>query len=87
MSLAGDKIRRDAKVAALHEITARLDLAPSDVIAVGDGANDLGMLGLAGSGVALHAKPVVAAQCDIRINHGDLTALLYLQGYSRDEFA
>ena len=78
---------RDAKVAALHEITARLDLAPSDVIAVGDGANDLGMLGLAGSGVALHAKPVVAAQCDIRINHGDLTALLYLQGYSRDEFA
>ena len=78
---------RDAKVAALHEIAARLDLAPSDVIAVGDGANDLGMLGLAGSGVALHAKPVVAAQCDIRINHGDLTALLYLQGYSRDEFA
>ena len=78
---------RDAKVAALHEITARLDLAATDVIAVGDGANDLGMLGLAGSGVALHAKPVVAAQCDIRINHGDLTALLYLQGYSRDEFA
>lgn len=78
---------KDAKVAALNEISARLGLTPEDVIAVGDGANDLGMLGLAGTGVALHAKPVVAAQCDVRINHGDLTALLYLQGYSRDEFS
>ena len=56
-------------------------------MAVGDGANDLGMLHLAGSGVALHAKPSVAAQCDLRINHGDLTALLYLQGYAADDFA
>lgn len=78
---------RDAKVAALHEITERLGLTPADVIAVGDGANDLGMLSLAGTGVALHAKPSVQAECDIRINHGDLTALLYLQGYNRDEFA
>lgn len=78
---------REAKVEALHEITARLGLTAADVIAVGDGANDLGMLGVAGAGVALHAKPVVAAQCDIRINHGDLTALLYLQGYSAKEFA
>lgn len=78
---------REAKVAALHQISARLGLLPAAVIAVGDGANDLGMLGLAGSGVALHAKPSVAAQCDIRINHGDLTALLFLQGYSRDEWA
>ena len=78
---------RDAKVAALHEITARLGLLPSDVIAVGDGANDLGMLGLAGTGVALHAKPQVAEQCDVRINHGDLSALLYLQGYPRTGFA
>jgi len=77
---------RDAKVAALHEITARIGMAPSDVIAVGDGANDLGMLAIAGTGVALHAKPSVAAQCDVRINNGDLTALLYLQGYSRAEF-
>ncbi|MES2665427.1 MAG: phosphoserine phosphatase SerB [Pseudomonadota bacterium] len=76
-----------AKVAALQEISARLGLTPQDAIAVGDGANDLGMLGLAGAGVALHAKPSVAAQCDIRINHGDLTALLYLQGYTREEFA
>ncbi|MEL6647270.1 MAG: phosphoserine phosphatase SerB [Pseudomonadota bacterium] len=78
---------RQAKVEALHRITTAQGLTADDVIAVGDGANDLGMLGLAGSGVALHAKPVVAADCDLRINHGDLTALLYLQGYSRDEFA
>jgi len=78
---------RKAKVTALNEITTRLGLTAADVLAVGDGANDLGMLGLAGAGVALHAKPSVAAQCDARINHGDLTALLYLQGYSRDDFA
>ena len=56
-------------------------------IAVGDGANDLGMLHLAGAGVALHAKPAVAAEADIRIDHGDLTALLYLQGYRKSDFA
>ena len=76
-----------AKVQALQQITARLGITPADAIAVGDGANDLGMLGLAGMGVALHAKPSVAAQCSLRVNHGDLTALLYLQGYHRDEFA
>ncbi len=78
---------REAKVAALNEISARLGITTADVIAVGDGANDLGMLHLAGAGVALHAKPHVAAQCDLRINHGDLTALLYLQGYAAEEFA
>lgn len=77
---------REAKVQALKEISTRLGLTHADVMAVGDGANDLGMLGLAGAGVALHAKPSVAAECDIRINHGDLTALLYIQGYSKDEF-
>lgn len=77
---------RQAKVDALHEITARLGLSPDDVMAVGDGANDLGMLHLAGSGVALHAKPSVAEQCTLRINHGDLTALLYLQGYRAADF-
>ena len=76
---------RDAKVRALEEISARLGISEADVIAVGDGANDLGMLGRAGTGVALHAKPAVAAECTVRINHGDLTALLYLQGYSDDE--
>ena len=57
-----------------------------DVIAVGDGANDLGMLRRAGMGVALHAKPVVAAECDVRVNFGDLTALLYVQGYAKSDF-
>ena len=78
---------REAKVQALQDITARLGITAADVLAVGDGANDLGMLTLAGSGVALHAKPSVAAECDIRINHGDLTALLYVQGYAREDFA
>ncbi|MCL4120087.1 UNVERIFIED_CONTAM: hypothetical protein GTU68_048535 [Idotea baltica] len=78
---------RAAKIEALEQITARLGIAEADVIAVGDGANDLGMLGRAGTGVALHAKPSVAAECDVRINFGDLTALLYLQGYPKDEFA
>ena len=78
---------REAKVQALEEITARLEISEADVIAVGDGANDLGMLHRAGAGVALHAKPVVAAECDIRINHGDLTALLFVQGYAKTEFA
>lgn len=78
---------REAKVQALEEISARLSLSHEDVMAVGDGANDLGMLGLAGAGVALHAKPSVAAECDIRINHGDLSALLYIQGYAKSEFA
>ncbi len=77
---------RAAKVQALEDITARLGIELSQTLAVGDGANDLGMLGLAGMGVALHAKPAVAAQCSVRVNHGDLTALLYLQGYSRAEF-
>jgi phosphoserine phosphatase len=77
---------KQAKVDALEQITARLGLSDSDVMAVGDGANDLGMLHRAGTGVALHAKPSVAAECDVRINHGDLTALLYIQGYARDAF-
>jgi phosphoserine phosphatase len=77
---------RAAKVQALMDITARLRITPADVIAVGDGANDLGMLGAAGTGVALHAKPAVAAQCDVRVNHGDLSALLFIQGYARSEF-
>lgn len=77
---------RAAKVQALQEISARLGISPAEAVAVGDGANDLGMLGLAGMGVALHAKPSVQAECQVRVNHGDLSALLYLQGYRRDEF-
>ncbi len=85
--LTGDVARpilgREAKVEALTTLAA----APNEAIAVGDGANDLGMIGLAGLGVALHAKPVVAAAAPQRIDFGDLTALLFLQGYTRDEFA
>lgn len=78
---------RAAKADALNEISARLNLTPADAIAVGDGANDLDMIRLSGTGVALHAKPSVAAQAKVRIDHGDLTALLYLQGYRREEFS
>ena len=77
---------RQAKIDALQEISARLGLRLEETMAVGDGANDLGMLQLAGSGVALHAKPVVAAEADIRVDHGDLTALLYIQGYRQSDF-
>ncbi|MDG1430415.1 MAG: phosphoserine phosphatase SerB [Paracoccaceae bacterium] len=77
---------REAKVQALEEITSKLGISEADVMAVGDGANDLGMLKRAGAGVALHAKPSVAAECDIRINHGDLTALLLVQGYMKTDF-
>lgn len=75
-----------AKVTAVHEICTKLKILPKDVMAIGDGANDLGMIKIAGSGVAVHAKPKVAAEADIAINHGDLTALLYLQGYNSAEF-
>ena len=77
---------REAKVEKLVEIADRLGLTPQDAIAVGDGANDLGMIQLAGTGVALHAKPAVAAQAKVRIDHGDLTALLYIQGYRKSDF-
>ncbi|WP_112816170.1 phosphoserine phosphatase SerB [Ensifer sp.] len=77
---------KQAKVDALIDIAGRLGISTDEALAVGDGANDLGMLQLAGSGVALHAKPVVAEQAKVRIDHGDLTALLYLQGYRKTDF-
>lgn len=77
---------KQAKVDALVEISTRLGISTADALAVGDGANDLGMLHLAGSGVALHAKPVVSSQVKIRIDHADLTALLYIQGYRKTDF-
>lgn len=77
---------KQAKVDALIDIAARLGITPAEAMAVGDGANDLGMLHLSGAGVALHAKPAVAAEAKIRIDHGDLTALLYLQGYRKSDF-
>ena len=78
---------KQAKLDALLDLSTRLGIDPAQAIAVGDGANDLAMLHRAGMGVALHAKPSVAAECDLRVNHGDLTALLYLQGYARSDFA
>ncbi|MGO4439565.1 phosphoserine phosphatase SerB [Rhizobium sp. RAF56] len=77
---------KQAKVDALNDITDKLGISTDEALAVGDGANDLGMLQLAGSGVALHAKPTVAAQARMRINHGDLSALLYIQGYRKADF-
>ena len=71
---------------ALTEITTRLNLTADDVLAVGDGANDLGMLSAAGLGVAAYAKPSVRERSKIRVDHSDLTALLYLQGYAREDF-
>lgn len=75
-----------AKQAALAELSEKLKLTPDDTMAVGDGANDLPMLTAAGLGVAFRAKPKVAEAADVRIDHADLTALLYLQGYRRSEF-
>jgi phosphoserine phosphatase len=77
---------REAKLATLVELRERLGLSPHDTLAVGDGANDLAMIEAAGLGVAYHAKPKVAAAAHARVDHGDLTALLYCQGYARAEF-
>jgi phosphoserine phosphatase len=76
---------REAKLDALQRNAARLGLAPADALAVGDGANDLDMITRAGLGVAYHAKPVVAAAASASIVNGDLTGLLYLQGYRENE--
>ena len=78
---------REAKVSALQELTAKLGISADDVLAVGDGANDLGMIGAAGLGVAFRAKPIVAEAAGCTIDHGDLTTLLYLQGYGEADFA
>ncbi|ODN70730.1 phosphoserine phosphatase SerB [Methylobrevis pamukkalensis] len=77
---------REAKLQTLVELRDHLCLADTATMAVGDGANDLAMIGAAGLGVAYHAKPKVAAAAHARIDHADLTALLYIQGYSRAEF-
>jgi phosphoserine phosphatase len=77
---------REAKLATLVELRSKLGLAHSETLAIGDGANDLAMLQNAGLGVAYHAKPAVAAAAHARVDHCDLTALLYAQGYRRSEF-
>lgn len=78
---------REAKLSALNEMTARLGIGARDVLAVGDGANDLAMLQAAGMGVAFHAKPAVRDAARFRIDHADLRGLLYLQGFSGAEIA
>ncbi|MGR3483780.1 MAG: phosphoserine phosphatase SerB [Paracoccaceae bacterium] len=78
---------RDAKVEALDAACRVAGVGRADALAIGDGANDLGMIHTAGLGVAMHAKPVVAEQAPARIDHADLTAALFLQGYAEEEFA
>lgn len=78
---------KDAKLKTLKELTARFRLKPEDTLVSGDGANDMPMIEAAGTGIAFRAKPRVAENAPARIDHGDLTALLYVQGYRREEFA
>jgi len=77
---------RNGKLATLLDLRQRLGIPAEETMAVGDGANDLAMIEAAGLGVAYHAKPKVALAAAARVDHGDLTALLYLQGYRREEF-
>jgi phosphoserine phosphatase len=77
---------QDAKLGALTEIAGGMGVALDETLAVGDGANDLAMLQAAGLGVAYRAKPKVAAKAHARVDHADLTALLYAQGFARKDF-
>ncbi|MCE3231887.1 MAG: serB [Rickettsiaceae bacterium] len=77
---------KNSKLDSLNQISASLSLTPDDILAVGDGANDLPMLKNAGLGVAYHAKPAVQEEVKFKINHTDLTSLLYAQGYKKEEF-
>jgi phosphoserine phosphatase len=79
-------VDRTTKLARLTALALEHDIPMAATLAVGDGANDLDMIRAAGLGVALHAKPAVAAEAGVRIDYGDLTALLYLQGFAEDEF-
>ncbi|HVY88342.1 MAG TPA: phosphoserine phosphatase SerB [Hyphomonadaceae bacterium] len=76
---------REAKLAALKEEAAAIGATPADAIAMGDGANDLDMIREAGLGVAYKAKPIVAAETLARIEHTDLTAALFFQGYAETD--
>ena len=84
--VADPVLGREAKLATLNALRARFGLARDATLAAGDGANDIPMLAAAGLGVAFHAKPAVKEAAAARIDHGDLTALLYAQGYRREEF-
>ena len=77
---------RSAKADILQQLSQEKSIPLSATMAVGDGSNDLAMLALAGMGIAFRAKPAVAEAASIRIDHGDLTALLYVQGIQKAEF-
>jgi phosphoserine phosphatase len=85
-TVAEPVLGRDAKLEILKELRRKLGLARHETLVVGDGANDVSMIGDAGLGVAFRAKPLAAEAAAARIDHGDLTALLYAQGYRREEF-
>ncbi|MDX2204535.1 MAG: phosphoserine phosphatase SerB [Hyphomicrobiaceae bacterium] len=85
-TVAAPILGREAKLDALQRLARQLGIAAADALATGDGANDLAMIKAAGLGVAFRAKPIVAAEAQASVRHGDLTALLYLQGYHADEF-
>ena len=84
-TVASPIVDKSTKLRRIEALAAERNLPMSATMAVGNGANDLDMIKAAGFGVALHAKPHVAAQAGIRIDHGDLTALLYLQGYTDED--
>jgi phosphoserine phosphatase len=84
--ITGDIVGAEAKQATLQALVAEHDIPAKMTLAVGDGANDIPMLKAAGLGVAVRPKPVVRDAADVTINHGDLTALLFLQGYKSEEF-
>jgi phosphoserine phosphatase len=80
-------LAREAKLEALKRVAAERQVPLAGALAVGDGANDIAMIAAAGLGVAFHAKPALAARARFRIDHADLTALLYAQGYRADEIS
>jgi phosphoserine phosphatase len=77
---------QSAKREHLLRLSREKDIPLGATMAVGDGANDLAMILEAGIGVAYHAKPAVAAEAAACIDHADLTALLFMQGYRAEEF-
>lgn len=85
-TVASPVVGKEMKLSRLLALSEEMAIPIAATMAVGDGANDLDMIKAAGLGVALHAKPVVAAEAHVRIDHGDLTALLYLQGYAEEDF-
>ena len=78
-------VDKNTKLRRLLDLAEERNIPIAETMAVGDGANDLDMIRAAGLGVALHARPLVAAEAAAQIDHGDLTALLYLQGFADDE--